>query len=189
MEPSSFFRRPVSADARQLVPKYRVQEARENFTKMNCAISVPPATISLLSDFSLICLENKFTPPLTLIMQLPKSFRLILTIALFIASTRAGQTCTNTSTGAGQTCTNGGESFCCQATVAGDTKIIQAAATLAGYELDPNDITCILSESNSTDRPALQEDHCGLTEMIARAASKDCPGVYACCQLPLVRQK
>lgn len=68
MEPSSFFRRPVSADARQLVPKYRVQkpevtqEARENFTKMNCAISVPPATISLLSDFSRICLENKFTP-------------------------------------------------------------------------------------------------------------------------------
>lgn len=119
-------------------------------------------------------------------MQPPKTFGLVLTLALSIASTRAQQTCTNTPTGAGQTCTNRGELFCCQATVAGDTKIIQAAADLAGYKLDPNDVTCILSESNWTDRRALQEDHCGLTEMIARAPSKNCPGVYACCQLPLV---
>lgn len=81
-------------------------------------------------------------------MQLPKNFVFLLTIALSITSTRAGQTCTNTSSGTGQTCTNGGQSFCCQATVAGDTKLIIMAADLAGYILDPNDITCILSESN-----------------------------------------
>lgn len=81
-------------------------------------------------------------------MHFSKDFGLILTIALSIASTTGEQTCPDTSTGAGQTCTNGGELFCCQATLAGDTKIVQAAAALAGYKLNHNDITCILSESN-----------------------------------------
>lgn len=79
-------------------------------------------------------------------MQLPKNFGLILIITLPIASTRAGQTCTNTSSGTGKTCTNGGQSFCCQATVAGDTELVMVAAAIAGYKLDANDITCILSE-------------------------------------------
>lgn len=107
-------------------------------------------------------------------MQLPRILGLILTITLSIAPTRADPTCTNS-----------GKLYCCQAAVAGDTKLIQSAADLAKYELDRNDVTCVLSEPIWTNRPA----HCGLTSLIARSASEDCPGVYACCQKTLVRQK
>lgn len=106
-------------------------------------------------------------------MQLLTTLGLILTITLFVAPTRAEPTCNN-----------GGQLFCCQAAIAGDTKLIQFAADLAQYELDPNDVTCVLSEPICT-TPA----HSWLTIVIARSASEDCPGVYACCQKPLVRQK
>lgn len=107
-------------------------------------------------------------------MQLPRTLGLILTITLSIVPTRAEPTCNN-----------GGKVYCCQAAVAGDTKLIQFAADLAKYELDRNDVTCVLSEPIWTNRPA----HCWLTSVIARPASEDCPGVYACCQVPLVCQK
>lgn len=106
-------------------------------------------------------------------MQLPITLGLILTITLFIAPTRAELTCNN-----------GGQLYCCQAAVAGDTKFIQFAADLVEYKLDPNDVSCILSEPIWT-----RHAHCWLTIVIARSASEDCPGVPACCQKPLVRQK
>lgn len=77
-------------------------------------------------------------------MQFPSVLGLILTITLSIASTRAEPTCTN-----------GGELFCCQAAVAGDTKLIQTAAAVAEFQLNPNDVTCVLSEPLWIDRPAL----------------------------------
>jgi len=86
---------------------------------------------------------------LALNMQLQRTLGLILTITLSIVPTRAEPTCNN-----------GGKVYCCQAAVAGDTKLIQFAADLAKYELDRNDVTCVLT----------------------RPASEDCPGVYACCQ-------
>lgn len=111
-------------------------------------------------------------------MKNPRILGLILTVTLSVASTRAEPACTE-----GETL------YCCQAAVAGDTKLIQFAAAVAKYELNPNDVTCVLSEPIWTERSALEEDHCGLTMVIARSASEDCPGVYACCQKPLVRQK
>lgn len=107
-------------------------------------------------------------------MQLPRILGLILTITLSIAPTRAELKCTN-----------GGILYCCGAAVAGDTKLIQLAADLAKYKLNPNDVTCVLSEPIWTNRPA----HCGLTSVIARPASEKCPGVHACCQKTLVRQE
>lgn len=74
-------------------------------------------------------------------MQLPRIPDLILTVTLSITLTRAEPTCNN-----------GGELFCCQAAVAGDTKPIETAAAIANYKLNPNDVTCVLSEHIWTGR-------------------------------------
>lgn len=40
-------------------------------------------------------------------------------------------------------CTNGGTPHCCQATVAGDLRVIQFLAEAVDFQLTPNDINCI----------------------------------------------
>lgn len=46
-------------------------------------------------------------------------------------------------------CTNGGTLACCQATVAGDLRVIQFLAHAINFTLTPNDINCI--ECRKTD--------------------------------------
>ena len=63
-------------------------------------------------------------------MQLPSILSLV-----FIAGTMALPECTN-----------GGTLHCCQATVAGDLRVIQFLANAVDFELTPNDINCIEGE-------------------------------------------
>lgn len=60
-------------------------------------------------------------------MQLPSIFSFI-----FIAGTMALPDCNN-----------GGSLYCCQATVAGNFRVVQFLADAVDFKLTPNDINCI----------------------------------------------
>lgn len=56
-------------------------------------------------------------------------------------------------------CTNGGTLYCCQATVAGDVRLIQFLANAVDYKLTPNDINCIEGEKTQS-YPGLRPSLC-----------------------------
>lgn len=75
--------------------------------------------------------------------------------ALALVSMAAGLA---TATDEPPTCTDGGTLYCCQATFAGDLPLVVSLSNITGYNLTPEDVNCLGSESSLFLRPAAGTD-------------------------------